>query len=72
LQAILEKTFDTRTLHTPPLCNGNRRTGHKRFVLKNEIFIWGNIDWALKHIKNGKLKILFERLKKSFDPLNEL
>ncbi len=33
---------------------------------------WGNFNWALKHIKNGKLKILFGRLKNSFDRLNEL
>ncbi len=33
---------------------------------------WDNIIWALKQIKNGKLKILFGRLKKLFGSLYNL
>jgi hypothetical protein len=34
------------------------------FIIVTGISIWGNIFWALKKIKHGKLKKLFGRLNK--------
>ena len=38
----------------------------------NVEILGGNIIWALKQIKHGKLKILFVRLKNSYGHLNKL